>query len=283
MINLIAKYVPITRGKIAIARWLSLLVRLFLKDKQIVTRNGIHFELDLKEGIDFHVFLFGNFQRHVIKNKLIKIPEDSVIFDVGANIGIMSLFFAQQAKRGQIHAFEPTKFALTKFRRNLELNEELSKRIIVNNCFVSSKSSEKSQLTAYSSWPLVGHQEKHPVHLGVAKESGGVPAITLDEYANLNDIQNIFLIKIDTDGHEFEVLNGMKEVLEKIRPNVIFEIGIYVMLEKNLSFSDYENLFNKYKYSLHTTNGVGITPDNFEKYIPQLGTIDILAIPEKNE
>lgn len=280
MIKFIVKYVPITRGKIAIARWLSFLVRLFVKDKQNVTRNDVRFELDLKEGIDFHVFLFGNFQQHVIRNKLIKIPDDGVIFDVGANVGVMSLFFAKEAKAGQIHAFEPTKFALTKFQRNLDLNKNLSERIVVNNCFVSNKSSENPQLTAYSSWPLVGKEEKHPVHLGVAKKSEGVPAITLDEYANLKNITEIFLVKIDTDGYEFEVLNGMKKILEEIRPNIIFEIGQYVMREKNISFSDYEKLFKSYKYSLHTTNGDRINLDNFAKFIPKLGTIDILAIPQ---
>src|ERR1700757_3484508 len=95
MIKSITNKLPLTKIKISIAKILYRVTVLFYgKDPRIVTRKGVKYELDLSEGIDISLFLFGNFQSHVIKNKYMEIPADSVIIDVGANIGVITLSFA---------------------------------------------------------------------------------------------------------------------------------------------------------------------------------------------
>ncbi len=272
----------ITRIKLKMANMLYLVVKLFYKtDKQIVRRHGINFELYLNEGIDLHTFVFGGFQEHVYRNKLISISPEDIIFDVGGNIGIMSLFFARQASRGQIHTFEPTYYAIGKFRRNMELNPDLAQRIVLNQCFVSSESAQQTDLVAYSSWPVVRTSEnKHSIHCGVIKDTKNIPSISLDDYATREGIDKIDLIKIDTDGHELGVLRGATQILEKFKPKIIFEIGIYIMEERNVSFKDYSELFNKYHYTLYTTKGKMVSEKNYRRYIPKFGTIDIIALPQ---
>ena len=57
---------PWTRLRIAMAKVLYRLVHLvYRQDKRVIERSGISYEVDLSEGIDLAVFLFGNFQRHV--------------------------------------------------------------------------------------------------------------------------------------------------------------------------------------------------------------------------
>ncbi len=274
------KKLKITRIKLNIASILYRITKIFYRsDKQIVNRNGINFELYLNEGIDLHTFLFGGFQEHVYNNKLIKIAPEDVIFDVGGNIGIMALFFAKQASNGTVYSFEPTYYALGKFKKNMELNPDLSQRIILTQCFVSATEETKSDLIAYSSWPVNNNEEKHEIHCGVAKNTEDVPSITLDKFANENKINQLNLIKIDTDGHEFEVLKGATDVLQNLRPKVILEIGIYIMKERNITFNDYYTFFKKYNYTLYTTKGKIITNTNYKKLIPEYGTIDMIAIP----
>ena len=54
---------PITKIKIAIARILYKTVKIFIRNNPIdVKRAGINYELDLTEGIDLSIFLFGGFQ-----------------------------------------------------------------------------------------------------------------------------------------------------------------------------------------------------------------------------
>ena len=273
----------ITKVKIQIAKVLYFVVRLFYRsDQQIVCRHGINFELYLNEGIDLSVFVFGGFQKHVYQNRFIKIAPDDVIFDVGGNVGVMSLFFAKQAVNGQIHSFEPTHYAIEKFKRNMQLNPDLSQRITLNQCFVSSDSSPESGLVAYSSWPLAPVNEtKHPIHCGVAKDTGNVPCISLDDYVAREGIDKIDVIKIDTDGYELNVLKGAQQILKKFRPKIIFETGVYIMNEHNITFEDYDDFFQDHCYALYTTKGKTIHGNSYRRYVPEYGTIDLLALPIK--
>jgi len=93
-------------------------------------------------------------------------------------------------------------------------------------------------------------------------------------------LTKVDLIKIDTDGHEFMVLNGAKKCMKQFRPKVIFEVGQYVMKEKNIDFSFYFDYFGKFNYKLvESKSGKELTIKNQNKIIPELGTVDIIALP----
>jgi len=138
-------------------------------------------------------------------------------------------------------------------------------------------------LLAYSSWKLdrTGPMTtKHPTHLGIVKEASGVGSITLDQFVMIRGINQIKLIKIDTDGHELRVLNGSREILKNIRPYVIFECGQYVLKENHVFFSEFESLFNDLNYKLYdlSTNKL-VTLQNFSQIVPLNSTTDIIAVP----
>ena len=276
---------PITRFKLLIARILFNLVKPFYgTGKRIIERSGLKFEVDITEGLDLSLFLFGNFQKHVSDNKYINLHEDAIVFDVGANVGIMSLNFAQKIRNGKVYAFEPTHYAMRKLKRNLELNPELASLILPINTFVSSEEKKSIDIKAFSSWKIdkkVG-TDQHQVHGGSAMSTDGVPTITLDEYVKEENIISLDFIKIDTDGHEFDVLSGASQTISRFKPDIIFELGQYVMEERGIDFMVYESYFNKLKYMLSdaATNNE-ITKNNYRKMIPAQGTIDILALPIK--
>lgn len=276
------KNIKITRTKLFIAKLIYYGVKVFFwKNKQLVNRQGINFELDLNEGIDLSLFVFGNFQKHIYQNEILNFENDSVIFDVGGNTGTMSLLFAKKSPQGVVHAFEPTNYAFAKFVRNLELNPELDKRIKLTQCFVSSESKNDHNIEAFSSWPINTKDKTHSIHCGVAKPANDVPAITLDKYCEDAKIDRLDIIKIDTDGHEMQVLQGAKKTFRRLKPRVIFEVGIYIMDERNVAFSDYYNYFRELGYVLKNTKGKDVDLDNFANYIPQWGTTDLIAVPEK--
>ncbi len=285
MLNrLIDKTVLATKVKILFARIPYVIVTLFYgKKPRLVTKQGINYELDLSEGIDLSIFLFGKYQEHVIKNKIIALPKDGLVIDIGANMGVMTLQFAKKASEGKVYSFEPTHYSLARLKRNLELNPELSKRVEVINSFVSEKSSANANLIAFSSWKVSGENvgDTHPVHKGIAKSTEGVGSITLDDFCKSRNLPKIDLIKIDTDGHEYDILlKGERGHTKKYRPKLIFEAGIYAMTEKNIDFSHYVNYFNELNYRLfESVKGVEITMANYKRYIPENGTIDIIAAP----
>jgi len=281
--NQLLRKLPITRIKLYLARMLFGVVKPFYgTDKRIIKRNGLSFEVDLTEGLDLSLFLFGNFQKHVSENKFIDLPSDAVILDIGANVGIMSLKFAQKVPEGKVFAFEPTHYAYQKLQRNLELNPFIQ-NIEVIQSFVTDSKKSNDGLFAFSSWKIDKKpaSDQHPIHGGKAMSTEGIPAITIDEIAKSKSLDRIDFIKIDTDGHEFEVLSGAKKSIELLRPKIIFELGQYVMEEKNITFMDYHEFFIQLNYKLfNAASNKTITLSNYKRMIPQKGTIDILAIPD---
>lgn len=283
--SFITDRLPITKIKIGIAKILYRIVRFFVrKNHFVIRRNGIQYEIDLGEGIDLSLYLFGNFQNHVYQNKWLDIQPDDVIIDIGGNFGIMSLNYAKEVPNGQVYAFEPTHYALQKFKRNLSLNPELANHITVLQNFVSAHPAEKALAPTYSSWKVDGSDETgeqiHDVHLGAAKSTEGVSTTTIDIFVEQQQLKRVDHIKIDTDGHEYEVLQGAIQTLNNFKPTVIFEIGRYIMVERGIDYRHYETLFSKAGYTLrHPTSGEQITWQNHASYIPKLGTIDIIALP----
>jgi methyltransferase FkbM-like protein len=122
--------------------------------------------------------------------------------------------------------------------------------------------------------------DQHPVHLGTATSAEGVGTITLDDLAAAHGLARVDLIKIDTDGHELEVLKGAVRILKELRPAVIFEVGIYVMEERGIGFRHYEQLFRPLGYRIvDSKTGREITTANHRGIIPARGTLDALALP----
>lgn len=280
--NPILRNLPITQIKLFLARNLYRITTLvFGKGRRIIKRNGLYFEADLSEGLDLSLFLFGNFQKHVAANPYIRLPENGIVFDVGANVGIMALQFARAVPKGRVYAFEPTHYAFERMKRNLSLNQSIS-NIRVVQTFVSRQSTRSHHLKAYASWKVDGKTtgDTHPVHGGTAMATGNVPAISLDDFCKTENISRLDFIKIDTDGHEMEVLAGAVTCISTFRPRIIFEIGLYVMEECRICFSDYWKYFGDLKYELfNSADKKRIDMSNYQKIIPAKGTIDILALP----
>lgn len=283
--NIVFRNIPLTRLKIFGAKILLFFTSLFVdtKKKHKINRNNINFEVDLTEGIDLSLYLFKNFQSHVYENIYVSLKADDIVFDIGANVGIMSLNFASKVPNGKVYAFEPTHYALNKFKKNLSLNPDLANRIIVTNSFVSAQSDANPNIVAFSSWSLTNRTENdHEFHLGTPMSAEGVPSISLDDFVTKNNINKIDFIKIDTDGHEYEVFNGGKNTIAALRPKIIFELGLYVMKEKNFDFDFYWNYFQPLQYTLYNSDNMQeITLQNYKSHLPKYGSIDVLAIPNK--
>jgi FkbM family methyltransferase len=281
--NYLQRKLPLTKVKIFGARILYTLTCLFTGSKsRVVTRNGIRYDIDISEGIDLSVYLFGNFQKHLFNKNFIKPGTGWVILDVGANFGIMSLKFASRFPESEVHAFEPTNYALGKFQKNLSLNPNLASRIHVNHAFIGPKATDNTKKMAiYSSWKLNNDAaDRHPVHLGSPMDTIGANYLGLDEYINSQKLLHVDLIKIDTDGHEADVMESAMDSIVNFKPLIIFEAGLYIARERGISFTKYFDLLEPLGYELYSLNSsCKIKRSNYQKELPEWSTIDIIAVP----
>ena len=193
-----------TRDKIKIAglilKVVKFIQKIFFKGKNLnklcVNRNGINWRLDLSEGIDLSIFLFGNSEKNLNNLKRLLPTEKELTFiDVGANIGSTSMNLAKQFKNSKIYAFEPTHYAFNKFEVNLNLNEELKKRVFPINSLVSNKIIKNN---IYASWKIdeADNQEIHKYHGGISKLFTN-NFTTLDKFVEKREIKNIDFIQMD--------------------------------------------------------------------------------------
>jgi len=60
-------------------------------DVALVRRNGPHWELDLREGIDLAIFAFGSFERETVRALKKLVTPGSTVLDIGANNGANTL------------------------------------------------------------------------------------------------------------------------------------------------------------------------------------------------
>ena len=273
---------PFTRIRLGAARIIYRALKLVLRDDhRRIQRGGINYEIDLSEGIDLSLFMFGSFQDHVTKMKYYSLPLDAVVFDVGANIGGMALRFAQCAPQGHVYAFEPTAYAYQKLLRNLSLNPELSARTTPIQAFLSDQIEASRSVQAYSSWKVDGSEtDAHPVHGGVIHDGESVEVLTIDEFCRTKGIERVDLIKIDTDGHELSVLQGARETLTRHLPCIIFEAGLYLIEEKGGTFDQYLDYLTAFGYKLiNSSNLHQVSRETYRSEIPLRATTDIVALP----
>src|SRR5438067_8697138 len=126
-----------TKDKLRVARMLYrgvAAVRRSLHRPMVVRamRRGVTYELDLAEGIDLAMYLFGSFEPDTYRTLRRLVRPGQTVIDIGANSGVHSLpMAALVGEGGRVIAFEPTRAAYDRLRRILALNPTLLDRLPV--------------------------------------------------------------------------------------------------------------------------------------------------------
>jgi FkbM family methyltransferase len=220
-------------------------------DQEIVVREGVTYDLDLSQGIDFAIYLGGMFERSTAA-VLSKLTEpSSLVLDIGANIGAHTLRLANLVgPKGRVMAFEPTDFAFRKLRRNLDLNPSLVSRVETFHCFLTASDGTSVPSAIYSSWPLSVEAGLHPKHLGREMQTEAAQARSLDSILNERADRKVQLVKLDVDGFECDVLRGATSLLRDIRPIFVMELAPYVLEERGATLDELLSHFipNGYRF-----------------------------------
>jgi len=154
-------------------------------------------------------------------------PGDTAI-DIGANIGIMtSLMAARAGPTGAVYAFEPH----PETRKHLESNvrswttcNRLTAPVSVLPYAISRSSGEAAlyEPGQFSANSGLASLENSSGQGGAGTAHIAVETVSFDEWAD--DIGQIKLVKIDVEGHEDSVLDGMEATLAAKRiDHLIFE------------------------------------------------------------
>lgn len=253
----------------------------------VVTRRGLRWALDLNEGVDLSIFLFGAFERSTVELVESLIHAGDVALDIGANIGAHTLPMARAVGlSGRVIAFEPTSYAYNKLIRNIDLNPQIRDRVTAEQVMLVADAGAPLEPEIYSSWPLDRTEGLHHKHCGHAMRTDNARVSRLDDYVSNAGLQRIDLIKLDVDGHETNVLLGARRVLEHFRPRIIMELSPYVHSECDNrdadAFAFLIQLLSGLRYSMCTVDSkkaLPLNPDYLCELVPDGAGINVLLTP----
>lgn len=218
---------PLGRRKLILPR---IMRSLFHKAKYQVTVSDFdgdfRMRLDLAEHMQRRIFWIGYYSREVVGllDKLIQ--PGMVIFDIGANIGEITLVAAKRTtSTGRVVAFEPVSSIADRLEENvrensltwvstlrLGLSNRLGKANIYSSC--NQWKSTEPHRGLGSLYP--GNYNSPPLQT--------IQLTTLDQYIYSNPVERLDIIKIDIEGAELPCLEGAKNTLQFFKPMLIIEV-----------------------------------------------------------
>ncbi|MEK7256926.1 MAG: FkbM family methyltransferase, partial [Bacteroidota bacterium] len=146
-----------------------------------------------------------------------------LIIDIGANVGVFSIFSAKTNPQAQVYSFEPSREAFRRLGENCRVNRV--KNLTVFNVAIADKAGfldffePKGHLVNGSldaSFSRIF--DPHPD----VKKVLGIPGTELESL--LRQSRKRVLIKLDVEGAESLILRQLRPILEKYKPDLLIEV-----------------------------------------------------------
>ena len=213
--------VPIVRG---IFRLLLMGYAQLFKGRYVIEqRMGLQLLLDRNNVIDWQLFISGKWERPqftelfgLVAEQLRRRKVDAVFIDVGAHWGLYALEAFRSGMFSRIVAFEPDPISYAQLQANLFLNQ-------------AQNAIEPLQLAASDtdrSFALEPGDVRNRGATRVVDPDRGHPAscrgVAIDKRFDFSD--KLLVVKIDVEGHEPEVIDGLKSLLARNRCVIQVEI-----------------------------------------------------------
>jgi len=172
-----------------------------------------------------------------------KIKPTDIVVDIGAHIGSFSVYAAKKATNGKVYAYEPNKDNYEILLRNKTINN-------INNLhtFNTAVSDKVGTIDLYLG---KSHNAMHSVYETDTKKKIKVPTITIKEILKRNKLKKIDVLKIDTEGAEYDIiLNMPPKVFEKV-DNILMEYHDYLNHHYNYTHLKRHLEKNGFKVTVH--------------------------------
>ncbi len=152
------------------------------------------------------------------------INSQSIVWDIGANVGVFTFAAAGIAREGSVTAVEPDAWLASLLARSQQLRRNSGLNVQILSCAIAGKNGVEKFLIAQR-----GRASNALAAAGGRSQMGGVrhteivPSLTLDTL--LEYFSWPTFVKIDVEGAEVIVLNGARKLLETVRPVLYIEVG----------------------------------------------------------
>jgi FkbM family methyltransferase len=174
---------------------------------------------NLNNYIDWHVFYYGAYEQPELDMLGTLLHTDAVVFDVGANVGNHTLFFAQHAKH--VYAFEPFPALATRLKNQLAHNAITHVTLMPYG--LGAQNEERTFFAPQAHNQGMGSFTGQ--YASAHTEKSSLPLRNGDSVVRELNLPHLDLVKIDVEGMELEVLKGLQETIAKLRPILFVEFS----------------------------------------------------------
>lgn len=235
---------------------------LFKNMSIVEIKNKVYYNIivDPQNGfVDKYIFVYKDFEPEIKDIFLKYVKEGFTVLDIGANIGVHTLFFSKVVgDTGRVIAFEPIKRICEQLKKSIAIND--FQNIVLNNYALGDKQTNAK--------------------INILKENMGGSSIYNNKDTKFDSEENIMIkvldnlnlpridfIKMDVEGYEWNVIKGAKNLLERDRPNIVFEYNpISYDEEEKGSSLEFLRYLKSLGYKLFDVSEINREIEDFEMY-----------------
>lgn len=259
-------------GKNRFARWL---INHCLPDGQAdVFANGLTFRVpSTREPVAVELIAHGTYEPHLCAFLERKLKPESVFFDVGANVGVMSLCAAHLwCPNGRVVGFEASQKIFGYLEHNSRTNPHPGLHVL-NRAVTSHTGQHLIFYDAPDEKFGMGSLVNRFNNTGVQ-----VPTISLDEAALSLGIKRVDVIKVDVEGFELGVFQGAQKLLaQSPAPMIIFEFNDWAENNGTTQAGDAQRYLRQQGYTTLTLDALQ-RGDFSPQSVIEKGGADIVAL-----
>jgi FkbM family methyltransferase len=179
--------------------------------------------------------------------------QNLTLFDVGANVGQTVEVFKKHFKHSEIHAFEPGSLAFRELSSKFTSVDDVCINMLALGSVSEKRAFHENSHTEMSSFLPLGE-----IGWGDIVSQTQVPIMRGDEYCASKSITNIDVLKIDTQGFDFEVIKGFSTMLEVGAVRVVYFEVTFMELYDNLpNFGETYQYLTSFGFHLVSFYGIG--------------------------
>lgn len=219
------------------------------------TKKGFLIATTIGDSVDDLIHVYGLYEpetTHVISTLS---PDCECFIDVGCNIGYYSCLYCSENPQGKLFAIDPNPKMIQRTEQNLKLNDFKNYHML--NYGIASENGKlrlnilrlRHSLSSFAYIPNRGG--------GGTVDSIDVETRPLRDIISAENIQNA-LLKVDTEGFEYQVFSGLsEETVERIK-YIVFELSSSNLKKAGISPSSIFTLPNIQKFSVFSISEQGI-------------------------
>lgn len=217
------------------------------------TREGVMVTGGSLDLVQSYVYYFGIWEPNLTKFIFARLKghTERTFVDVGANVGYFSLLAARQLKKGKVVAIEAFPSIFEKCLTNIKLNRATNVRVVP--C-AATESRRQVQMFHTGSRNDAATTSVSGKFFSAPIVVEGLP---ISEILTSQEVRTVRLIKIDVEGAEFAVIQGMTSIIPKLPPDVEIIVKVSPTAPGNENLANLFGIFEQaafFPYKIENSN-----------------------------